>query len=209
MGKHNRSGSRQTPAADKWEEVFGKVDLSRFTKEQQEELLRGAELDLPVQIFADPSLTPAQMHTLCSMLETMEYIRENPGERVVATEYGPEELTHGFRSETNFVRFPDRVCYVPENWDFDDGPGYTANDFLMLCDGDHVKAEIVFSLCDWQHPSTVLGEWDEDDELALQDLKSGIPQEPARKTLSQLIGSANEQQKKQAVRSDPFAPFIH
>jgi len=31
---------------------------------------------------------------------------------------------------------------------------------------------MVFELCDWQYPSTILGEWDHDDEIALEELRT-------------------------------------
>lgn len=97
--------------------------------------------------------------------------------RFIETEFGAEELTHGFKSVYNFKNHPERVCYVPEEWDFEeDGPGYTGNDILEEC-GHPIKADIIFSLCSWQHPSTVLGEWDMDDEKAFWRLiaeKKGI-----------------------------------
>lgn len=48
---------------------------------------------------------------------------------------------------------------------------YIRQDFLELCQGDALKAEIVFSLSNWQHPPTILAEWDPDDEERLRDLK--------------------------------------
>lgn len=47
----------------------------------------------------------------------------------------------------------------------------TRRDFLELCGGDALKADIVFGLCDWQYPSTILAAWDEEDEAALRKLK--------------------------------------
>lgn len=64
------------------------------------------------------------------------------------------------------------VCYTPES---PDGPDdcYTRDDFIDLCGGDVLKARIVFDLCEWQHPETILAEWDEDDdeELAAMHMK--------------------------------------
>jgi len=41
---------------------------------------------------------------------------------------------------------------------------YTGNDFIEQCGGDAEKAERLFWFCDWQHPSSVLGEGAVDDE---------------------------------------------
>lgn len=153
---------------ERWDQIFGKVDDSKFSPKQLEKLETGRHLDLPVQIYADPSFTPEQMHKIMTMLETTFEALQEPNKRLTCTDYGPAELEHYFNSFSNFVHHPERVCYIPSNWDFEeDGPGYTGNDILELCGGDPIKAKMVFSLCTWQHPSTVLDEFDEDDERAL------------------------------------------
>lgn len=35
---------------------------------------------------------------------------------------------------------------------------YTGKDFIDLCGGDAKKAEELFYFCDWQHPSSAIGE---------------------------------------------------
>lgn len=61
---------------------------------------------------------------------------------------------------------------VKLTYDFEeDGPGYTGKYILELCGGDKDKADIVFALCEWEHPSTVLDQWDHDDDLALARIK--------------------------------------
>lgn len=66
---------------------------------------------------------------------------------------------------------PDEVCYIPENNEGDPDDCYTKNDFINLCGGDEIKAEIIFDLCSWEHPECILDEWDEEDEEALLELK--------------------------------------
>lgn len=148
---------------NQWNKIFGNIDLSKFNREQKDELLIGQDCDLPVHIYADPNLTVQQMRDIRTMMETVLEALYTPEKRLVCTEYGPEELTLGFKSETNFQHHPERVCYVPENWDFEDGNGITGQDILKLCDGDEILAETVFNLCDWEFPSTVLDQLDEED----------------------------------------------
>lgn len=96
----------------------------------------------------------------------------------VPTDYGPEEVAHlhpdgtvvtlGFKSYSNFENHPDWVCYTPANWNFENGLGITGQEFIDMCNGDALKALMIFSLCEWQHPSAVLEEWNQDDEAALE-----------------------------------------
>ena len=158
-------------AQKKWNEIFGTIDDSQFTAEQLYELHKGQDSDLPSQLYADPSFTASQMHRLRTMLDTAFSALQTPETRMVCTDYGPEELTPGFKSASNFSKYPERVCYVPENWDFDNGPGCTVKDFLDLCNGDSIKAQLLFDECEWQHPSTVLDEWDQyKDELRIDEV---------------------------------------
>lgn len=109
----------------------------------------------------------------------------------VETDNGREILSHGFISASNFKKYPDRVCYVPENWDFEeDGPGITGQDIIDLCDGDKLKAQMVFELCDWQHPSTVLGEWDHDDDVALEELRDKQRHTVSQPAFTDVLNSA-------------------
>ncbi len=154
-----------------WESIFGTVDESLFTPEQIAELCYGKDLDLPVQLYADPTRTANEMKTIRCMLETAFSALRDPKTRVVCTEYGPEEVDGYFRSQSNFEKHPSWICYIPENWDFEeDGPGYTGEQIIRLCDNDPIKASMVFSICSWQHPETVLDEWDEYDEEVLQEM---------------------------------------
>lgn len=74
-----------------------------------------------------------------------------------------------FKSRDIYETKPDAVCYVPALAE-DDEPGLTRNDFLDLCGGDQLKADIVFDLCTWEHPATILDQWDDEDEKELQEL---------------------------------------
>jgi len=140
----------------------------RMRKEQLEEVRLGEENGVDIKQLLRPELSAEELLKLRTELETAFYKKEEPAVMYEATDYGPEELTPGFRSESNFFKYPDRVCYVPENWDFEyDGRGYTANDIIQLCNGDKRLAQKVFHLCDWQHPSTVLDELQREEEAEL------------------------------------------
>lgn len=69
-----------------------------------------------------------------------------------------------------FVESLHKTCYTHEN-PTSITDCYTRRDFLELCQGDALKAEIVFSLSDWQHPPTILDEWDAEDEERLRQLR--------------------------------------
>lgn len=75
------------------------------------------------------------------------------------------------KSYDAWERDPDGVCYIPENNEGDPDDCYTKNDFINLCDGDEIKAKIVFDLCSWEHPECILDQWDEEDEEDLLELK--------------------------------------
>lgn len=154
-----------------WNEMKLFIDTTCFSPAQLDELKRGVELDLPFHLYANPNFTAAEMAEYRNFLETSAAFRADKETRYVVTEYGPEEACPGFKSRVNYEKYPNRVCYIPEDWDFEEGPGYTALDILKECDGDKDKADIVFDLCDWQHPCAVLGEWDQDDQLALIAVK--------------------------------------
>lgn len=65
----------------------------------------------------------------------------------------------------------DEICYVQENNDMCKDCIYTKGELVEMCGGDELKAEVVFGLLSWQSPSAVLGEWDEDDDKALEELR--------------------------------------
>ena len=144
---------------------------SRMTNEQLSEVKRGVECGVDEKKLLRPDLSAAQLLKLRTELETENTRRANPGTLYEATDYGPEELCRGFKSESNFEKYPDRICYVPDLWGFDYGPGVKGTDILELCNGDALKAQMVFDRCDWQHPATVLAEWDLDDDLALEQTR--------------------------------------
>ena len=58
------------------------------------------------------------------------------------------------KDEQAFKNEPDKPCYSPETSD----RVYTRNDLIKLCEGDVKKAELLFTVCDWQHPETILEE---------------------------------------------------
>lgn len=70
-----------------------------------------------------------------------------------------------------FLAHGDSICYIPEHSE-NINDCFTYNDYLELCGGDSLKAWEVFNLCEWQSPHTVLQEWDEEDEEALNQMKS-------------------------------------
>lgn len=65
----------------------------------------------------------------------------------------------------------DEICYIQENNDMCKDCIYTKGELVEMCGGDELKAEVVFGLLSWQSPSAVLGEWDEDDDKALEELR--------------------------------------
>jgi len=149
-----------------WSKLFGTPDLDRFNEQQRYELLEGMSEGLPYQLYADPKLPASEMKEFRVLLSKTALTREGPEAAL------REGMQPGFKNYSNYKLYPDEVCYIPEHWDMaEDGPGYTANDILKLCNDDQDLADMVFSLCDWQHPSTVLDELDRDDDLALLHLK--------------------------------------
>jgi len=184
--------------ATHWDNILGPVDLTPFTDEQLSQIHEGRYNDLPVQFYADPFFSPQKMLELRTMLETSRAVlTAMEGVRYVCTDYGPEQLHHWFRSESNFAKYPQRVCYVPENWNFEDGPGITGQEIVDLCDGDHLKAEMVFNLCDWQFPSTILDEWDREDNAALEVLRTGRAEFSRPDALANQLQSAYNRQTNQ------------
>ena len=174
---------------NKWETIYGSIDFEKFSPEQQTELRKGLDLGLPMQMFANPDFSAEEIRSLRSVLQKTAYAHSEP-ER----EDSLKDLYRGFRSEINFQLYPDRVCYVPENWDFADGYGYTRNDFLALCNGDPQQAQALFNECEWQHPETILDE--NAREAALELDEDFVPSERIqsviqRPSLTQQIASAS------------------
>lgn len=76
---------------------------------------------------------------------------------------------YGFKSEAAFDAGDDLVCYIPE-YCYDDetlelepDSCYTKADFLELTGDEEEKARELFAAVDWQHPSSLWQEWDEED----------------------------------------------
>ncbi|MPM06321.1 hypothetical protein SDC9_52620 [bioreactor metagenome] len=76
-----------------------------------------------------------------------------------------------FKSRELFETKPDEVCYIPENNEGDIEDRYTRNDIVEMCDGDELKADIVFDLLSWEYPGCILDQWDEEDDEALEELR--------------------------------------
>jgi len=149
-----------------WSMVFGSVDVFKFDKVQREELFKGISEGIPYQLYADPNMSAFEMKEMRVLLSRSSIARSGP---TAAMHKG---MHPGFISYSNYKSRPDEVCYIPENWDMEEkGAGYTAKDILFLCGNDQEKADMVFALCDWQDPSTILDEWDWDDDIALLTLK--------------------------------------
>lgn len=151
---------------------LGTIPPEQFTKEQLSVIQRGEALGLPYYLFCNPGLTAKELNYLIDMMHSCLTAQRNPNTHIVAINGVAANTDYGFKSWDNYCNRPDSVCYVPQNWDFqEDGPGYTANDILAECDGDKDKADMVFELCTWQHPCTILAEWDRDDDIALREIK--------------------------------------
>lgn len=164
--------------------------LAQMTDAQLYEVKLGNEHDLDYYSLMRPELSPEGIRKLRTELETEVQQKADPDHLYEATDYGPEELCPGFLSVSNFEKYPDRVCYIPENWDFDEGPGITANDIISLCEGDKLKARMVFELCDWQYPSAILAEWDHDDDLALESKREEAKKADCASSFQNLVDNA-------------------
>lgn len=104
-------------------------------------------------------------------------------------EYGQENANEGvIYKDYEAFRTGEGICYIPEygfeNKDDNFGKlfefhakqceaagiednsyqaetGYTRQDFIEMCDGDISLAEDIFQECDWQHPETLLDEYEQ------------------------------------------------
>lgn len=72
-----------------------------------------------------------------------------------------------YKDHEVYTNESETVCYIPENAESIDDC-YSRNDFIKLCGGDEIKAHMVFDICSWEHPATVLSQWDSEDENALE-----------------------------------------
>ena len=61
-----------------------------------------------------------------------------------------------FKSWEAYHERPDDPCYVPEGTD----SVYSAADFLQMCNGQKEFADELFEGVDWQHPETLLEDWE-------------------------------------------------
>lgn len=62
----------------------------------------------------------------------------------------------------------EQILYTPHYWDKElknGKDGVTGKYILDVCLGDYNLASMVYSLCDWQHPETVLDELINDGEV--------------------------------------------
>jgi hypothetical protein len=50
-------------------------------------------------------------------------------------------------------------------------------DFIDLCEGDEIKAKVIFDLCSWEHPETQLDQWDDHDDEALLAKKTALTEQ--------------------------------
>ncbi len=66
-----------------------------------------------------------------------------------------------FKDEDAFQNRPDDVCYIPELSD----EKYTRNDILKILAGDEELAETMFEELDWQHPESLLEDWQINGEI--------------------------------------------
>lgn len=159
-----------------WRVVYGNVDLSRFTPEQQEALKNGRDRGLPYQLYANKDWTVSEMEEYREILAKSALAGWTQGKRpvdAIREAYEQEAVTPGYKNRFNYENHPDLVCYLPENWDeFVDGKGWTGNDFLLLCGGNAEKAARVFDGCEWQSPETVLDELEREEE---EDLDNTVP----------------------------------
>ena len=100
-------------------------------------------------------------------MQDAEYLRigsytppddDGDGEKIVREFYGQGMI---FKDEYAFYHESDVPCYVPELSD----TVYTREDFLRMCNDQDDIAEIVFGAVDWQHPETLLEDWERNGEL--------------------------------------------
>lgn len=171
-----------------WRVVYGEIDFSRFTFEQQVALKNGRDRGLPYQMYANKDWSVSEMEHYREILAKTAYADWQHGKRpsdVVKAAYEHEAKTPGFKNRFNFENHSDLVCYVPENWDeFVDGKAWTRQDFLLLCGNDTEKASRVFDSCEWQSPETVLDELEREEA---EEMDTPVPEEKAGITGSDSI----------------------
>lgn len=67
--------------------------------------------------------------------------------------------------------YPDEIIYVPEYNICSKEYVFTKQDLINECDGDELKAELLFYRLEWQCPNTELESWDEEDEAELEQIR--------------------------------------
>lgn len=92
-----------------------------------------------------------------------EYIppdEDGQGEVIKREFYGQGMI---FKSDEAFydTENPERICYIPELSD----TRYTRNSFLLICNGQPEIAEELYNSVDWQHPETLMDEWERHGEI--------------------------------------------
>lgn len=77
------------------------------------------------------------------------------GEKIVREFYGQGMI---FKNDEAFydIENPERACYIPELSD----SVYTRKSFLDMCNNQPEIAEELYQSVDWQHPETLLEEWE-------------------------------------------------
>ena len=76
---------------------------------------------------------------------------------------------------------------------------------MELCGGDQLKAEMIFSLCDWQHPSTLISEWGPENDTALEEKRAELmEQDSVRPAFRDLLDDANQRAgSKETIQNEP------
>lgn len=85
-------------------------------------------------------------------------IEEKDGEYSISREYYRQGMI--FKDEDAYRNRKDEPCYVPELSD----SVYTGNDILNICNGQQELADELFEELDWQHPETIMDEWEREEE---------------------------------------------
>lgn len=77
------------------------------------------------------------------------------GEKIVREFYGQGMI---FKNDEAFydTENPERACYIPELSD----SIYTRKSFFDMCNNQSDIAEELYQSVDWQHPETLLDEWE-------------------------------------------------
>jgi hypothetical protein len=75
-------------------------------------------------------------------------------------------MEYQYKNDQEFEAESHRICYIPENADPDNrDEHYNYHDFLALCNNNKKLTRIVFDLCEWESPDTVLARLEMDGEI--------------------------------------------